>query len=92
MKTFLQQVVEDLMGQNLKFSRTVLVVPGNRPKAFLRKTFVESGFSGILPEILSVEELLKQISGLQLVSGLELLLPHFQPISVSQRLNPLKNF
>ncbi|MGV4529694.1 PD-(D/E)XK nuclease family protein [Ornithobacterium rhinotracheale] len=77
MKTFLQQVVEDLMGQNLKFSRTVLVVPGNRPKAFLRKTFVESGFSGILPEILSVEELLKQISGLQLVSGLELLFTTF---------------
>ncbi|MRI62545.1 PD-(D/E)XK nuclease family protein [Ornithobacterium rhinotracheale] len=82
MKTFLQQVVEDLIGQNLKFSRTVLVVPGNRPKAFLRKTFVESGFSGILPEILSVEELLKQISGLQMVSGLELI---FFAFSVYQR-------
>ncbi|MRJ10265.1 PD-(D/E)XK nuclease family protein [Ornithobacterium rhinotracheale] len=82
MRTFLQQVVEDLMAQNLKFSKTVLVVPGNRPKAFLRKTFVESGFSGILPEILSVEELLKQISGLQLVSGLELL---FTAFSVYQR-------
>lgn len=89
MQTFLQQVVEDLMQRNLKFSQTTLVVPGNRPKAFLRKTFVEKGFSGILPQIISIEELLKQITGLQVVSGLELL---FMAYSVYQRQPEAKPF
>ena len=52
-------VVEDLLKQKSDFRQTTLIIPGVRPKAFLRKTFVENGFSGMLPQMKTIEEFLE---------------------------------
>ncbi|MXV38780.1 PD-(D/E)XK nuclease family protein [Flavobacteriaceae bacterium Ap0902] len=78
MRTFLQEVVTDLMQEHTDFSKTVLVVPGMRPKAFIKKTFIEEGFQGILPEILTIEELLEKLTTLKMVSGIPLWFSTFQ--------------
>ncbi|MGI9527650.1 MAG: PD-(D/E)XK nuclease family protein [Weeksellaceae bacterium] len=72
MRTFLEEVVDDLINQRIDFSGTVLVVPGMRPKAFIRKTFIDASYTGILPEIITIEELLERISSLKMVTGIPL--------------------
>lgn len=72
MKSFLTEVVEDLMSQSRDFKQTTLIIPGVRPKAFLRKTFMENGFQGMLPQMLTIEEFFEQITGLKLTTGLPL--------------------
>lgn len=72
MKSFLTEVVEDLLAQELDFKHTTLIIPGVRPKAFLRKTFVELGFQGMLPQMITIEEFLEEVTGLKMVSGVPL--------------------
>ena len=72
MKTFLSEVVEDLLVHKNDFRHTTLIVPGVRPKAFIRKTFIEMGFHGMLPRMITIEEFLEEITGLNLVSGVPL--------------------
>ena len=73
MKTFLTEVVEDLIARNTDFAHTTMVIPGVRPKSFIRKTFAELGYSGILPVLKTIEELLQDISGLKMVNSVPLL-------------------
>ena len=72
MRSFLTEVVEDLLTQELDFKHTTLIIPGVRPKAFLRKTFVELGYQGMLPKMITIEELLEEVTGLKMVSGVPL--------------------
>lgn len=78
MKNFLSEVVEDLLKQKSDFRQTTLIIPGVRPKAFLRKTFVENGFSGMLPQMKTIEEFLEEITGLKLISGVPLLFSTYE--------------
>lgn len=72
MKTFLTEVIEDLIAQKTDFRHTTLIIPGVRPKAFIRKTFVDLGYTGMLPEMKTIEEFLEEISGLKMLSGVPL--------------------
>src|SRR5690554_3272157 len=78
MKSFLTEVVEDLIELNEDFSQTTLIIPGVRPKAFLRKTFVDEGFRGLLPQMKTIEEFLEEITGLKLISGVPLLFSSYE--------------
>lgn len=72
MNSFLKEVVSDLLNQEKDFTNTTLVVPGMRPKAFIKKTFIEENFTGILPNIITIEELLEKITSIKMISGIPL--------------------
>ncbi|MDO5656229.1 MAG: PD-(D/E)XK nuclease family protein [Flavobacteriaceae bacterium] len=73
MKTFLSEVIEDLIEKKVDFVHARLIIPGVRPKAFIRKTFTELGYRGILPSIQTIEELLEEISSLKKTTAVPLL-------------------
>ena len=78
MKSFLSEVVDDLLLQEPDFATTTLIIPGIRPKAFIKKTFIEKEYQGILPKMQTIEELLQEISGLKLVTSVPLLFKAFE--------------
>lgn len=78
MSSFLKEVVTDLLSHHTHFTKTVLVVPGMRPKAFIRKTFIQEKFTGILPEIITIEELLERMTSLKQTNGIPLWFSTYQ--------------
>ena len=78
MKSFLTEVIEDLIAKNTDFSNTSLVIPGVRPKSFIKKTFTEVGYRGILPEMKTIEELLQEITSLNLITSVPLLFAAYE--------------
>lgn len=73
MKTFLYETIEELLKEIPDLTETKLFLPGVRPKAFIKKIFAELNYSGILPEMYTIEELLQEISGLKMISSVPLL-------------------
>lgn len=72
MQKFLVQVIDELLKDTSNFQQQIWVIPGHRPKAFLRKYLIQKNYSGIVPQMITIEQLLSEISGLQLITDLEL--------------------
>ena len=72
MKKFIEKVVEELTRNDAGFSKTTIILPGNRPKLFFKKEFQKQIKNRILPRFLSIDEFITQISGLEPVSQIKL--------------------
>lgn len=73
MKTFIAECVDEIIEAKTSLENVAIVVPGNRPKQFFRSEFLKrENFSGVLPLLLSIEELLADITGLITISGVPL--------------------
>lgn len=92
MDSFIDTVVKNLLQNHTSFEGIKLVVPGNRPKSFILQKFVQQGFQGILPSIISIEELFTDISGLRLISGVPLLFELYQSYSRIEDSKSLDDF
>lgn len=92
MESFLEEVVSDLLNRETDFSNVILVVPGNRPKAFIKKTFKEKEYSGILPSTVSIEEFLMEVSGRQLIKGIPLWFKTFKAYRKMKDAKDLEDF
>ncbi|WP_435135987.1 PD-(D/E)XK nuclease family protein [Formosa sp. A9] len=77
MTTFIAEVINNLLNQNLELSELTFVLPSKRAGTFLKhelsNTLTETIFA---PEIYSIEEFVENLSGLQSLSNTELLF-HF---------------
>lgn len=78
METFIQSTLKTLLDQKIDWSKTTLVLPGKRPIVFFKEAFRELNYSGILPEFLTIEELIEGISKKQSIKGLELCFEFYQ--------------
>ncbi len=75
MKTFLQEVIEQIHKANNGFENLVFILPNKRAGLFLKKHITAHINKPIFsPEIYSIEELVVQISELDSASNLDLLL------------------
>lgn len=72
MKKFIEKVAEELIRDDTDFSKTVVVLPGNRPKLFFKKAFQRRIKNRILPRFISIDEFITEISGLRPVSQIKL--------------------
>src|SRR5690606_33903302 len=72
MKKFIEKVAEELIRDDTDFSKTVVVLPGNRPKLFFKKAFQRRIKNRILPRFISIDEFIMEISGLTPVSQIKL--------------------
>lgn len=75
---FLEKIVEELIMQNPDLSGFTIVLPGKRPIVFIKKILVQKNYSGFLPHFITIEDLIKEISGKQLVDGIALWLFAYQ--------------
>lgn len=63
-ETFLQEVCQAIIKQEQKFTNTVCILPSERAGTFLKNEFKkQSTASGFLPEFISIENFIKNISG-----------------------------
>lgn len=76
--SFLERIVDDLLSKNQDLSQYTIVLPGKRPVVFFRRILSDRIYSGLLPDFLTVEELIKKIAAKQLVQGIALWLFSFE--------------
>lgn len=69
---FLHRALTEILSQHSDLSNVTLVLPGKRPVVFLRRILQEKGYSGFLPNFVTIEEILKNIAGLQEIKGVAL--------------------
>ena len=74
---FINRIIGELLSKNADLSQTVLVLPGKRPVVFIKKILSESGYSGLLPEFFTIEELIAEIAGKPEIKGIALWLFSF---------------
>ncbi|PTX60583.1 PD-(D/E)XK nuclease superfamily protein [Kordia periserrulae] len=86
MKSFLSHVVEYILTTNTNISNLTLVLPSKRAGVFLKHELSQQiQQTSFAPDILSIEELVEQISGYTSVSNTELL---FEFYSIYKELTP----
>jgi hypothetical protein len=78
MEKFIEKVVEELIQNKTDFSNTMVILPGNRPQLFFRKAFRQKIKNGILPEFLSIDDFIHEISALQKISQIRLWLATYK--------------
>jgi len=72
MAKFIEKIVEELIQSQTDLLQTTIVLPGNRPMLFFRKAFQNKIQNSILPKFLSIDDFVKEISGLQEISQIQL--------------------
>ncbi len=76
MSTFLSDTLADILKSSTSFESSVFVFPSQRAKVFMKGLLKKKMSSGFLPEMITVEKLIEDISELQLVDTIQLLF-HF---------------
>ncbi|SFN53804.1 PD-(D/E)XK nuclease superfamily protein [Algoriella xinjiangensis] len=78
MAKFIESVVTDLLEKQTNFLNTTLILPGKRPMLFFREEFQRQAKNIILPQMKSIEELMSDLSGLEIISGINLWFKAYQ--------------
>ena len=78
MAQFIANVVTDLLQNQTDFIHTTLVLPGKRPMLFFKQEFQKQTNTLILPKMKSIEELMSDLAGLEIISGINLWFKAYQ--------------
>ncbi|WKK66186.1 PD-(D/E)XK nuclease family protein [Lutimonas zeaxanthinifaciens] len=79
MQSFLNKVVSEVLIQNNSFSDLTFVLPNKRSGIFLKKILKkEAHTNAFLPQILSIEEFIKDISGFESLDSINLLFEFYK--------------
>ena len=78
MAKFIESVVTDLLEKQTNFLNTTLILPGKRPMLFFREEFQRQAKNIILPQMKSIEELMSDLSGLEIISGINVWFKAYQ--------------
>jgi ATP-dependent helicase/nuclease subunit B len=82
---FLEKIITEILQKNKDLSDINIVLPGKRPIVFIKKILMEKQYSGFLPQIYTIEDLVTAIADKQSISGLPL---WFFSFKVYQKLHP----
>ncbi len=75
---FLQNCINAILAKQSDLGNLNIVLPGKRPVVFIKKILGEQQYSGFLPNFLTIEELIQNISGTQEIKGIALWLFGYQ--------------
>lgn len=80
MKTFLQETAQAIVNTTENYKNTVCVVPSERAGIYLNNAFKEllKGKVSFLPKIISIENFIKEISGIETMDQVSLLFEFFK--------------
>ena len=87
MQSFISETLDDILKTTNSFENVVFILPSQRAKVFVKQTFKDKISVGFLPEMLNIEQLIQQISGVQKADSIQLLF-HFYTIYKSVEKNP----
>ena len=79
MQSFISETLETILKTTKSFEDVVFVLPSQRAKVFVKQAFKDKIRVGFLPEILSIEQFVNQISGIEKADSVQLLF-HFYTI------------
>ena len=79
MQTFISETIDDILINNSSFEDCVFILPSQRSGVFVKDTFKSKLVSGFLPEILTIESFVSQISEISKADAIQLLF-HFYTI------------
>ena len=69
-----------------------LILPGKRPAVFIKRILSQKNYNGILPKFQTIDELISEISGLQVISGIPLWLFAYKVYQQVDSRETLQNF
>ena len=93
MTSFIQDVIIDLQKKHANFSDLIFVLPSKRAGVFLRQSISDLSDKTLFsPEILSIEEFVETISGLQYVSNSQLLFRFYDSYLKNTQQNDIESF
>lgn len=72
MGKFIDKLVQELILKQEDFENLTLIFPGNRPKLFFKNAFVKQVQNSILPKLVSIDDFIQEISGLESISQIQL--------------------
>ena len=78
-QTFISETLDDILINNASFEDCVFIFPSQRAGVFAKDTFKNKVVSGFLPEILTIESFIGQISEISKADAIQLLF-HFYSI------------
>ncbi len=92
MKTFLTEVVQDLLKNGHPLAQTICVLPSERAGVFLKESLKKQvSETTFLPEILSIENFVERVSKLQKIDAVPLLFEFYQ-VYLEQAPEPKESF
>lgn len=93
MPTFINDVLENLIKQEVELSQLKFILPSKRAALFLKREIAQLTSKTIFaPEILSIEEFIEELSQLQKVSNTELLFEFYEVYKENSSLETLESF
>lgn len=78
MSQFIEKVVTDLLAKQTNFIQTTLVLPGKRPMLFFRQEFQKQAHTLLLPKMVSIEDFMADLAGLEVIGGINLWFKAYQ--------------
>lgn len=72
MSTFLHRIITELLSEAEDLSQFSLILPGKRPVVFIKKILKDKGYSGMMPDFFTIEELIQSIAAKQHIQGVAL--------------------
>jgi len=69
---FLNRSISDILQKHPDLENVTIILPGKRPVVFIRRILQQKGYSGFLPDFLTIEELVKSVSGIEEIKGIAL--------------------
>lgn len=89
---FLQKIVTQLLDKNPNLSDLDIVLPGKRPMVFIKRILKEKQYEGLLPNFITIEELVSDLSKTVEIKGIALWLYAYRVYSEIDKAEDFSNF
>ena len=73
MQSFISETLNDILKTTTSFENVLFVLPSQRAKVFVKQQLKDKIATGFLPEILNIEQFVKQVSEIEKVDSIQLL-------------------
>jgi hypothetical protein len=87
MQSFISDTLDDILLTTKSFENAVFILPSQRAKVFVKQACKDKISVGFLPEIITIEQLIQQISEIEKAENIQLLF-HFYEVYKSIEKNP----
>lgn len=88
MQSFISDTLDTILKKTTSFENAVFIVPSQRAKIFIKQDFKNKMIIGFLPEILTIEQFIHQVSGIEKADTIQLLF-HFYTVYKSLEKEPV---
>ena len=85
MQSFISETLDDILKTTKSFENVVFVLPSQRARIFIKNNLKEKISLGFLPEIITIEQFIEQVSEIKKIDTVQLLF-HFYTVYKKQEM------